>query len=115
MGHYLVTWHETDGNDCTVYDSVIEAATEEKALSILAFNLECAMNDNKTPYSEDGSEFGYYFDCSDDCDEECDGHGGICLRTVEVYATDKEAHAARSPWHTEYACFEGSADNTLTI
>lgn len=107
MKHYLVTWHETDGNDATVYDSIIEAPSEEGALSILSFNVERDMNETKTPYSDDGSEFGYYFECSEDCPEDCEGHGGIVLRTVEAFETEQEARDAHPKYHILYECEHG--------
>ena len=108
MRHFLITFHETDGNDCTVYDAIIEANTEEQALSILSYNIERSLDDNKTPYSDDGSELGYYFDCFDDCHEECEGHGGIALRTVESYETRKEAESEASKFHCTYVCDNGA-------
>lgn len=67
MNAYLITWHESDGNDCTVFDTVIKAQTEDEALSLLADALEKAMNANGTGFQEDGNILGYYFDCAEDC------------------------------------------------
>lgn len=104
MRHYLIVWHESDGNDCTVYDTSVEAPSEQGALSILAYNIERDLNYNKVPYSDDGSELGYFFDCYDDCPEDCDGHGGIALRGVEAFETYQEARAARSFYYSTYDC-----------
>ena len=99
--YYLITWHETDGNDCTVYDSIVAAGDESAALGTLAAAVERELTG---PYSDDGSEFGYYFECPDDCDggEFCEGHGGIALRTVDAYPTLAEAQNNRSRWHLQY-------------
>lgn len=99
---YLITWHESDGNDCTVFDTVIGAASQEEALTALATAVEKALTDSETEFEEDGSEFGYYFHCTKECPEECDGHGGIALRTVEEYPTLAEARANMAQWHSEY-------------
>lgn len=102
---HLIVWDESDGNDCTVFDTVVEAPTADDACSQLADALEKAMTENGTGYQEDGNMLGYYFDC--DCDEAnadtCDGHGGISLRTVESYTTEDDARAAMSKWHREYS------------
>lgn len=101
---YLIVWQESDGNDCTVYDSIVEETSEDAALSTLADAIEETLTANETGFQEDGNHLGYYFDC--DCPEEyqdhCDGHGGISLRTVESYTAIKDANGARSKWHTLY-------------
>ena len=97
--YYLVTFDETDGNDCTVYDTIIEAPSQKAALNTLSKHIEA---DLKGEWTDDGSEFGYYFDCNSDCPEDCEGHGGIGLREVEAHATEKDAQAARAPYHVEY-------------
>jgi len=100
MNFYLVTFHETDGNDCTVYDCIVEATNESSALEDVAKSIEAVLTDNKTAFEDDGSELGYYFNCSEDCSEHCEGHGGIALRTVEAYPTEHDAENARSKYHT---------------
>jgi hypothetical protein len=110
MKHYLITFHESDGNDCTVYEAIRAGDTKENALSILAYEVESAMVKNGTEFEDDGSEFGYYFQCPDDCESladdsgECCGmhSGGISLRSVKTFATEVEAKAARSVYHSEY-------------
>lgn len=100
--HFVVTFHETDGNDCTVFDALIEATSQEQALAKLADSIESALVTNSTDFEDDGSELGYYFQCSADCDENCDGHGGIALRTVESFPTESEARASMSRYHSEW-------------
>lgn len=102
MAWHLITWHESDGNDCTVYDSVVEAADQDQALDTLAGSLEARMRENGTAWQEDGNVLGYYFDCSEDCSEDCEGHGGTSLREVQTFATEAEAEAQRSRWHSEW-------------
>jgi hypothetical protein len=100
---YLIVWHESDGNDCTVYDTVVEAPTEDEALSLLGDALEARMTANGTDFQEDGNHIGYYFNCSEDCPEDCEGHGGTSLRTVESYTTEVDARAMCSRWHSEWS------------
>ena len=101
MSHYLITWHETDGNDCTVFDTIVEAVDESAALAKLAAAVEREL---MGPYTDDGSEFGYYFECPDDCGggESCEGHGGIVLRGVDAYPTEAEAIANLAGYHVRY-------------
>lgn len=100
---YLITWHESDGNDCTVYDTVVQAETEDSALSLLADAMEKRMDENGTSYEEDGNHLGYYFNCSDDCHEDCEEHGGTSLREVNSYETEDSARSAMSKWHSEWS------------
>lgn len=103
MPWFLITWHESDGNDCTVYDTVVNARTEDDALSTLGDALERQMRANGQDYEEDGNHLGYLFGCSEDCPEDCDGHGGTSLRTVEVYTSELQAQAARSRYHSNWS------------
>lgn len=103
MSWFLIVWHETDGNDCTVYDTVVEAATEDEALGKLGDALEKQMDANGTEYQEDGNHLGYYFGCSDDCADDCDGHGGTSLREVTAYPTEDDARKDCSKWHSEWS------------
>jgi hypothetical protein len=93
MGFYVVTFHETDGNECTVYDAIVKADSEEHALSILAYSVESSMNENGTRYEEDGSEFGYYF---------ADDEGGIALRDVTRYESLVDAEDACAFYHVTW-------------
>lgn len=99
---YLIVWHESDGNDCTVYDSIVQAPTEDEALTVLGEALEAQMRANGTSFFEDGNHLGYYFNCADNCPEDCEGHGGTSLRTVESYTTEVDAKASRSKWHSKW-------------
>lgn len=105
---YVITFHETDGNDATVYESVIEAASESHALDILSSSVEFTLEQNGTAFVPDGSEFGYYFTCPEDCEfaedgEACGAHGGgIVLRDVEGFDTEREADEALRPYHVPW-------------
>lgn len=103
MSYYLITWDESDGNDCTVFDTIVQAESRELALGLLSDSIEKTLTNSGTSYESDGNELGYYFNCADDCPEDCEeAHGGINLRTVETYSTEEEAYAARSRWHSEW-------------
>lgn len=104
MKHFLITWHESDGNDCTVYDSVVSADSEELALTVLALAVEADLDAGAGPdsYAPDCSEFGYDFLCSADCPEDCEGHGGIVLREVTEYPSRDAAIADRNSWHCHF-------------
>src|SRR3990172_342019 len=91
---YLVTFHESDGNDCTVFDSIIAAESEDAAFNILHDAIEKTLKENKTSFEEDGNIVSFVFNCEDDCGEECQGHGGISLREVEAFDTEAEAEPA---------------------
>lgn len=100
MRWYLIEWQESDGNDCTVFDTVLCADSEESALNILGDAMERQAKENSTELESDGNHLGYYFPCSDDCSEGCEGHGGTSLRSVETFATEADARAAHSFYHT---------------
>jgi len=89
MLSYLITFHETDGNDCRVYDAIVQAMNRDAAFAILAKSIEEKLEGQD--YEDDGSELGYYYHCGDDCPEDCEGHGGIALRDVREYASHEEA------------------------
>ena len=105
MAWFTITWHESDGNDCTVYDTVVEAPDEDTALSLLGNAMETRMTANGTGFQKDGNHLGYYFDC--DCDEDyadtCEGHGGTSLREVTAHVTEDSARQAMSRWHSEWS------------
>lgn len=103
MNAYLYVWHESDGNDCTVYDTVVLAESEDSANDIISAAIERTMTENGTSFEDDGNLLGYYFNCSEDCSEDCEGHGGTSLREVTQYATEDEARKQMSRWHTEYS------------
>lgn len=102
MSYYLITWDESDGNDCTVFDTIVQAESKDAALDLLGDAIEARLTKNGTSWEDDGNQIGYMFNCAEDCPEDCDGHGGTSLREVEEYATETEANAARSKYHTEY-------------
>lgn len=108
--YYLITFTESDGNDCTVYDAIREAKDEPSAVEALAVEMEQTFIDNGTPYEPDGSELGFFFNCPDDCEslsndnyEPCGLHsGGVCLREVLAFDTEAAAEAAHSYYHSRY-------------
>lgn len=98
MKHYLITWHETDGNDCVVYDTVIAADSAE-----LAFDtLRLAVETDYRGLEDDGSEFGYYFECNCPEGSDCDGHGGLSLRDIQEFDTRAAAENQCSIWHVRF-------------
>ena len=103
MNAYLITWDESDGNDCTVYDTVITADSEDAALSTLSDALEAQMIANGTEWQDGGNYLDYMFNCAADCEEDCEGHGGTNLREVQCFATEEDARNAMSRWHREWS------------
>ena len=99
---YLITFDESDGNDCEVFDAIVEAKTEEEALGLLAKSVDARLVENGVDFEEDGSEFGYFFNCSEDCGEDCHGHGGMGLREVVAYDTLADAGSNKASYHTEW-------------
>lgn len=98
MKHYLITWHETDGNDCTVFDTYVAADTEDGALGVLDNALHAAC-----PEAEEGFDYlDMMFPCScGEADAEfCEGHGGTVLRKIVEYASEQEARTARPFYHS---------------
>ena len=108
---YLITFHESDGNNCTVYEAIREAENEDAALNALADEMVAHFDAAGIEYSEGGDLLDFYFECPDDCEsladdmpgEPCGLHGGgIVLRQVECFADESAARAARSSFHVEY-------------
>jgi hypothetical protein len=98
MKAYLITWNVSDGNDCTVYDTVTAAESEDAALEKLDRAIQAACPDAES----DGDYVGYYFGCSEDCSEDCEGHGGTSLREVREFDTEEAARKAKSTYHVNY-------------
>jgi hypothetical protein len=101
--HFLVTFHETDGNDTTVYDSIVAAEDEDGAFGKVADEIAKRLDTDGRPYSEDGG-FGFYFECDHlcatcerdgACSYDCQGHGGIVMREAEGFETEAEAEKAQ--------------------
>lgn len=108
MDWYLVTWHETDGNDCTVFDTIVQAENTEAAQNMVADAIEDMLTKNGQPFEGDG-DWGVCFNCTEDCgatvedrELECQGHGGTSLRDVEAFATEADARGALATYHTEW-------------
>lgn len=103
MKHFLIVWHESDGNDCTVFDTIVKASSEQAALNRLAKSLLHCYSLNKDALY-DSSELIIDFPC--DCPESeydaCEGHGGTALRSIEAYTHADDAEAACAVYHTRY-------------
>lgn len=100
---YLAEIRESDGNDCTVYDAIVEADSQEAASDKLHKEIEAAWANLES----DGG-FGYFFPC--DCPESEDGysdcsHGGILApepEGYEAYETFEKARDARRIYHCRF-------------
>jgi len=107
--YYTIVWHESDGNDCTVYDTIVERNDKEGAELALDATLEKHLKGNDQSAESDGNLLGFYFDC--DCEENpdadpetCDGHGGTCHReTMGPFPTYRDAEKACSNFHIRWA------------
>ena len=108
MAWFSVTFHETDGNDCTVYDTVVEAETEDEAFGKVADSLEKTLTADGRGFEDDG-DCGFYFDCDCEIPEgdentwEC-SHGGIVMREAERFEGEEGAEAAHLFYHCRYDC-----------
>lgn len=102
MGFYLITWDETDSNDTTVYDTVVESENKEAAFIKLSDHVQTRLIENKVEFESDGSEFGFIFNCTESCSEYCDGHGGISLREIEEFFNEESAYSSIPHYHTKY-------------
>jgi hypothetical protein len=97
---YLIVWHATDGNDCTVFDTIVEAETEDKALHLLCDKIL----DDAPEGTECDNEFelACFFPCDCGPDAECDGHGGTYIRYIIEFDTLREAEDNKTCYHTPY-------------
>lgn len=111
---YVFEVRDSDGNDCTVFDALVEAKTFELASSRLWRHLaEC--------YPDDESDGGYgtFHACDCKCDHgrppfdcehcaetwECSPHGGLLTNEDDVpaplvFATEAEARAHLAYYHS---------------
>jgi hypothetical protein len=101
MRFYLVTFHETDGDATTVYDTIVKAEDEDSAQGKVADAIAKVLDEDGQPYLEDG-DFGFYFECDHDGGEDgsdydaCEGHGGIVMRDAEAFETLEDARAEQT-------------------
>ena len=108
---YLLELRDSDGNDCTVYDIIVEAADQDSAL-------DRAWSEIMKDYPDDEEDGGYgtFHPCDCECEhgvnpyqceQECDGdqwecsHGGLLLNdhNVKSFETYAEALAAHARYH----------------
>jgi hypothetical protein len=100
---WLVTWHESDGNDCTVYGTVVQAADADAAECAVGAAIEAQLTKDGVPFEPDGNALGVYFACSEDCPEDCEGHGGTASREVEgPFQDEASAREARPFYHSAW-------------
>lgn len=98
MSAYLIVWHETDGNDATVYDTVVSAKSKDAAVDKL---LDSQMA--SWPDAESDGDSGLLFAC--DCPEDtenCDGHGGTIIREIRSFRSLAQAREAMAFYHREW-------------
>lgn len=104
MKAYIVEIRESDGNDCTVYDCIVEAESHDDALNKIYEHFDARAE--REGWESDGGE-GWYFpcDCDDDNSDACEGHGGILIGEPEEFASYDDAmgsHTKESYYHTLY-------------
>jgi hypothetical protein len=110
--YYLVTFHETDGNDVTVFDTIVEIdpcrdadvdhtgcesltcdTCKDAAFGVVYNAIAKRLKVDGIEASED--DFGFYFECDDLCADDCQGHGGITMRDAEIFETEEDAIKAQ--------------------
>ncbi len=96
---YYFEIRDTDGNNCRVYDCVVEAENEDKAYDEVQASIKAAYpNDD-----EDGSGGTYHVcDCEEPEEPECEGHGGITVSDAQEFATEDEAEAECASYHSTW-------------
>lgn len=102
MPFYLYEIRDSDGNDCIVYDCIVEAADLDSAEDRIFEHFDAF-----TTLDTDGDR-GYYREC--DCaippteidTWEC-SHGGISISAPEVYETEDAAITACVYYHSRYS------------
>ena len=111
---FLIELRDSDGNDCTVYDVLIEAKDDEEAYAILDKYIE-----EEYPGDESDGSFGTFHPCVCECEhgtkseplcEECSedrecSHGGLLYgetgyQGFEAFDTYEQAYEARARYHT---------------
>jgi hypothetical protein len=104
---YIVESRESDGNDCSVTDHIVEADDAEAAVNKVCDELERRATERGIGMESDGG-FGYYFECDCDIPEgeedswEC-SHGGVDVAEpdrVEAFRTLSATEAALVPYHS---------------
>lgn len=113
MNAYIVEIRESDGNDCTVYDCIVDAHSEQDAFDrVYAHFDERAEHED---WENDGGE-GWYFpcDCTDADADACEGHGGLMIGDAEEFASRADAehaHATITYYHSLYVLYPVSKES----
>ena len=104
FSYWVVECRDSDGNDCTVLDFIVQAEDADKALSKVMD--ECM---NRVPTADEDGGWGAFYAC--DCDlptdqDELDcwecSHGGFLLSETPEgpFATEAEALDASPVYHS---------------
>jgi hypothetical protein len=104
---YIVESRESDGNDCSVTDHIVEADDAKAAVNKVCNELERRATERGIGM-ESGGGFGYYFECDCDIPEgeedswEC-SHGGVDVAEpdqVQAFATFDAVQVERALYHS---------------
>lgn len=99
MPGYLIVWHETDGNDCTVFDTPLVATNDDEALKTLYASWEEHYGADIEDAGCDPMGADFPCDCTGEHAEFCEGHGGLQVREVLYCGSYEDAWQARSAYH----------------
>lgn len=83
---YLFELYDSDCNDCTVNDVLVQANNEEEAKEKI-----CRYVEDTDPELEADGGYGWYYPCKhDDTEDWCEGHGGVVLNeeAIEVWGDE---------------------------
>lgn len=113
MAAYMFELRDSDGNDCTVYDVIVEAAFKDEAVGKVF-----AWIQTEYPGDEEDGDFGTYHPCDCECDHgvaphdceqgcgdswEC-SHGGLLVsEDADEYPTlaaARDAHKRDRYYHS---------------
>ena len=110
---YIVEVQDSDGNDCTVYDALVQAPNRETAVE----RVFTEWVEVEYPFDEEDGGYGTYHPCDcrcghykalEDCEAGCSdswecSHGGLLVSEPEEakeYPTEEEARACLVPYHS---------------
>lgn len=115
---YIFELRESDGNDCTVYDAIVEADSSKQALALLADDLDSRA---KAKDWESDGNYGYFFPC--DCEQPgepldelpCDSCATLRINGVVTHETGCPRWAEYKRALRQFESFECPGHGGLTV
>ncbi len=97
--YFLFEIRESDGNDCRVYDCIVEAGSQDEATDKLFVDLDAKAA--KGNWESDG-DMGYYFPCTCEVLDEPTDDPSECEQCEVLSINGTACHEAGCPTYAQY-------------